>query len=162
MCLDVLASRHHLDLRKRRFAALVAEGIIADQKVVLAKPQTFMNLSGEAVRSLMGWYKLTPADLLVIYDDLDLPLGKIRIRERGSSGGHRGVQSIIDWVKTQDFARMRIGIGRPAGVEAKGYVLADITADEMPIVREALARGADAVEMILSQGIVAAMNKYNA
>ena len=161
MCVDRLAERHGLTFNQRRFKALVAEGTIAGQKVALVKPQTFMNLSGEAVRSLEGWYKLTPQDILVIYDDMDLPLGKIRIRERGSSGGHRGVQSIIDWLKTQDFPRLRIGIGRREEGEAKEYVLGDFTPEEKPAVEETFAKAADAVETILSEGIVKAMNKYN-
>lgn len=161
MCLDLLASRHGLAFSQPRFKALVAEGSIAGHKVALAKPQTFMNLSGKAVRSLLGWYRLIPNDLLVIYDDMDLPLGKIRIRERGSSGGHRGIQSIIDWLKSQDFPRLRIGISRPEETGAIGYVLANFTDEEQRVVNDALYRAADAVETILTEGIVAAMNKYN-
>jgi peptidyl-tRNA hydrolase, PTH1 family len=160
MCLDLLAARHGLTFNQRRFKASVAEWH-RGEKVALAKPQTFMNLSGEAVRSLMGWYHWTPADVLVVYDDLDLPLGTLRIREGGSSGGHRGMQSIVDWLKTQEFPRLRIGIGRPAVQEVKGYVLADFHADEKPVVEETIARAADAVETILAEGIVSAMNKFN-
>jgi PTH1 family peptidyl-tRNA hydrolase len=161
MCLDLLASRHSINFNQRRFKAVVGEGNLAGQRVMLAKPETFMNLSGEAVRSLMGWYHLTPADVLVVYDDMDLPLGKIRLRERGSSGGHRGMQSIVDWLKTQEFPRVRIGIGRPEGQEVKGYVLADFHGDEKPVVEDALSRASEAVETILSEGIVPAMNKFN-
>ncbi|MBI2954162.1 MAG: aminoacyl-tRNA hydrolase [Chloroflexi bacterium] len=160
-CVDLLASRHGLTSSQRRFKALVAEGQIAGQRVLLAKPQTFMNLSGEAVKSILGWYKLSPEDLLVIYDDMDLPLGRIRVRERGSAGGHRGVQSIIDHLKTAEFPRLRIGIARPDDREAKEHVLADFTSAERPLIAETLGKAADAVEMILAKGIVAAMNVYN-
>lgn len=161
MCVDLLASRHGLIFNRRQFGALVAEGAISGEQVVLAKPQTFMNLSGQAVRSLMGWYRLAPDDILVIYDDMDLPLGRIRIRERGSSGGHRGVQSIIDWLRSQEFPRLRIGIGRGEGGEARGFVLSDFTDQERPVIEQALERAADAVESILREGLVKAMNKYN-
>lgn len=161
MCVDLLASRSGLALNQRRFKALVDEGSIAGQRVALAKPQTFMNLSGEAVRSLVGWYHLTPGDVLVIYDDMDLPFGRIRIRERGSAGGHRGVQSVIDGLRTQEFPRLRIGIGRPEGQQVVGFVLNDFSPTERGQLEDVLIRAADAVETILTTGTIAAMNEYN-
>ena len=161
MCVDGIAQKHRLPPYHRLFKAQVTDGLVAGKRVVLAKPQTFMNLSGESVRSLLGWYRLSHEDLLVIYDDLDLPLGRIRLRERGSSGGHRGVQSIIQCLKTQEFPRLRIGIARPGAGGAADYVLATFTPDEKPIVGAALSRAIEAVETVLTQGIVAAMNKYN-
>jgi PTH1 family peptidyl-tRNA hydrolase len=144
-------------------------GEVAGTRVVLAKPQTFMNLSGEAVAALVHRYKLAPEDILVVYDDLDLPLGKIRIREKGSSGGHKGIKSIIEHLGTQDFPRIRIGIAPlvsdagnlPEKVDAVEHVLSDFTDEEKTIMLEVYPRVAAAIHCILTEGIVAAMNKYN-
>ena len=159
--LDVIAGRIGAEFKRRKFKALIAEGDIAGQKLVLAKPQTYMNLSGESVRALVGWYRLKATDFVVIHDDLDLPLGRIRIRESGSAGGHKGMQSIISWLKTQEIARIRIGVGHPSEEETIDYVLAQFRRDEKPVIQDACLRAADAVETILREGIVAAMNKYN-
>ncbi len=158
---DAIAGKFGFPSWRRLFKAQVAEGSLAGKRVVLVKPQTFMNLSGEAVRSIMGWYKVTPRDLLVVYDDMDLPLGTIRIREHGSSGGHRGVQSIIEWVKTQEFPRLRIGIARPQAQGAAGYVLATFSPEERPIVESIIARSTEAVETLVAEGIAVAMNRHN-
>lgn len=160
-CVDELARRAGVSSWRRLFDALVATFQLAGQKVMLAKPQTFMNLSGEAVARLMRYYGVAPRDLLVIYDDMDLPVGKLRIREAGSSGGHKGMVSIIAAIGTEAFPRLRIGIGRPRALDATGHVLGRFDAADEPAVAEALGRAADAVETILSEGIVAAMNRYN-
>jgi len=160
-CVDELARRWGLAVTKRAFRALIASGYAAGQRVLLAKPQTYMNLSGESVGPLMRYYGLPPADLLVIYDDMDLPLGRIRIRERGSSGGHRGVASIIAALGTDGFPRLRLGIGRPPGEVAVGHVLGRFVGPEEQLAAETLRRAADAVETILAQGLSAAMNEYN-
>ena len=112
-CLERIAREHSMDFSKVMFKAYVASGQIAGEKVLLAKPLTFMNLSGQAARPLFRWYRVALPDLLVVYDDLDLPTGKIRLRKKGGSGGHKGMASIIEMLGTQDFARLRIGIGRP-------------------------------------------------
>ncbi|MCL5962032.1 MAG: aminoacyl-tRNA hydrolase [Chloroflexi bacterium] len=161
MSADAIAHRFSFPSWRRLFKAQVSEGTVAGKRVVLAKPQTFMNLSGEAVRSLLGWYKLDPRHLLAIYDDMDLPLGTIRIRERGSAGGHKGVQSIIQWTKTQEFPRLRIGIARPGREGAADYVLSTFAPDEKPVIEDVISRCVEAVETILSEGIATAMNRYN-
>ncbi len=161
-CVRWLAKKHSLSFEGTRAHARIAQGAILGKPVVLARPQTFMNLSGQAVHGLQQWLRLTPADLLVIHDDLDLPLGRLRLRPGGSAGGHRGIRSIIDSVGTQEFARLRVGIGRPEGNDAVDYVLGDFNAVERQIMAEAYARAADAVECILADGLEAAMNRFNA
>ncbi len=145
-----------------RCRSLVMEARFQDQKVVLAKPQTYMNNSGEAVKPLLRWYGLGLAELLVICDDLDLPLGQIRIRKKGGHGGHRGLKSIIGAVGGNEFARLRIGIGRPAPeIDVVQWVLGRFSAAEAPVIEEALARAARAVQILLSEGIERAMNQFN-
>jgi len=162
-CLDTLAERHGLEFRVKRANSLVAEGSIRGQRVAIAKPQTYMNLSGQAVSSLRGWYKIDPAsELLVVYDDLDLPFAKIRIRERGSAGTHNGMRSIVGQLGGGDFPRLRVGIDRPPGkMDPANYVLARFTKDEeaeLPALRDTVA---DAVELMVREGVAAAMNRYN-
>jgi PTH1 family peptidyl-tRNA hydrolase len=161
-CVDELARRMGLTFARRAFQALVVTVRMDGQRVMLAKPQTYMNLSGDAVGPLIRYYGLSPDYLLSIYDDLDLPLGRIRIRERGSSGGHKGIASIIEAIGTDAFPRLRIGIGRPAGVEAASYVLGRFTPDEEPTLAEVINRAADAVGVIVREGVTVAMNRYNA
>jgi PTH1 family peptidyl-tRNA hydrolase len=133
---------------------------VDEKRVVLAKPRTFMNLSGQAVSRLVRQFNVPLEDLVVICDDLDLPLGKVRIRQRGGSAGHKGMESISDSLGSQDFPRIRVGIGRPDGDEIS-YVLSDFTAEEKDVVKEAVAEVADALYCILTEGIEAAMNRYN-
>ncbi|MDH7481810.1 MAG: aminoacyl-tRNA hydrolase [Armatimonadota bacterium] len=161
MTVDLLSRRHHIPIRARALRAHIGQGIIAGQEVVLAKPLTFMNLSGQAVSALVRKYQVTPADLIVISDDVNLPLGRLRIRASGSAGGHGGLKSIINELGTEDFPRIRIGIGMPAG-DMVDYVLSKFSRSEMPIIREVISRAADAVETILEQGIEQAMNRFNA
>lgn len=168
-CVDLFAREHGISLTQRGARSKLGPGEVAGTKIVLAKPQTFMNLSGEAVSALMHRYKLSPQDILVIHDDLDLPLGKIRIRERGSSGGHNGLKSIIARLGTQDFPRIRVGIspaedsdiGSEPKVDAIEHVLGDFTEAEKTVMREVYVKVAAAIECVLSEGIAAAMNKYN-
>ncbi|WP_026371038.1 aminoacyl-tRNA hydrolase [Kallotenue papyrolyticum] len=162
-CLSYLAQRHGLAFNEKQHRARLATGVIRGQRVVLAKPFTYMNDSGLAVAALVRWYKLDPAThLLVIYDDLDLPFGTIRLRPGGSAGGQRGVQSIIQHLGTQQFPRLRVGIGRPpAGWDAKDYVLSNWTRAEEAALPELYARVADAVETVLGEGLAAAMNRFN-
>ena len=135
-------------------------GDIAGTKVVLAKPQTFMNLSGQAVDLLVRRFNVSPGDLLVIYDDMDLPLGKVRIRQRGSSAGHRGVESIIASLGSDEFPRIRVGIGHPEG-DVISHILKGFTSEEREIVKQVMTMVSDAIYCILSEGIDAAMNCYN-
>jgi PTH1 family peptidyl-tRNA hydrolase len=147
----------------RRAKASLALGKIAAISigVALAKPLTYMNLSGQAVGQLVSFYKLSLEDILVIYDDLDLPLGTIRLRPEGGSGGHKGMRSIIEVLGSQAFPRLRVGIGRPPGDDAVSYVLSDFTADEQITLESVYEKVVAAVELFLREGIEAAMNVYN-
>jgi len=160
-CVERLAQEHDLLSGRIMFKAYITTGRIAGARVVLARPLTFMNLSGLAVRPLLRWFHIAPSDLLVICDDLDLPLGRIRMRAKGGAGGHKGVWSIIDALRTEDFARLRIGIGRPARGEPQAYVLSDFTADELPVIQDAYQQALAAVVSFVTVGIEAAMNRAN-
>jgi PTH1 family peptidyl-tRNA hydrolase len=160
-CLDRLAKAWGLSLSRRKHKALLAQGEIVGQRAVLAKPQTFMNLSGEAVKRLARFYQVPPENILVIYDDLDLPLGRIRLRPEGGSGGHKGMKSIIQHLGSNGFARLRVGIGRPTHGDPVDYVLSDFTSDEWTVIEEVYERVVSAVELWLAKGIAAAMNRYN-
>jgi PTH1 family peptidyl-tRNA hydrolase len=168
-CINQLAKQNSIDLKQRQCQSRVGTGTVASTKVVLAKPGTFVNRSGEAVKQLMRKHSVEPKDILIIYDDLDLSLGKIRLRQNGSSGGHKGMKSIIASLGSQDFCRIKIGIGRPH--EEKGsnrdeelvvdHVLSDFTSEETSIIKPAIIRAAEAAEYIVAQGIEEAMNKFN-
>jgi len=144
---DELAETFRLTFSRTEHDALTAHGTIADERVILSKPQTFMNESGKAVQALTSYYKIPPERLLVIYDDLDLPLGTVRFRQEGSSGGHRGVQSIINRLSTRQFPRLRLGIGRPPGrMDPAAYVLQDFSEDEEPVMWDVLRMAKDLAE----------------
>jgi PTH1 family peptidyl-tRNA hydrolase len=161
-CLELLAARHELAFDKRQKQAVIAAGAIQTRRTILAKPQTFMNESGRAVVPLAHFYKVQPERLMVVYDDLDLPLGTIRLRPEGGSGGHKGMRSIIEHIGTQSFPRLRIGIGRPPGqMDPAAYVLEDFTTEEEPLLEETLERAVAAIEVWLSEGVEVAMNQYN-
>ncbi len=161
LVVDALAKKHGLRFAHRWGQAQVALGTVAGVPVALAKPQTYMNLSGEAARSLLRRLDLSAGALLVVADDIDMPLGRIRLRERGSSGGHRGVQSIVDRLGTDEFVRLKIGVGRPDPREAADYVLSEFADSERELVAEVAKRAAEAVETALSSGVSVAMNRYN-
>lgn len=163
MALDALARRHGLAFDKMMSKGMVALGEISRLKVALVKPQTFMNTSGQCVGPVMKFYKSTPADLLVLYDELDLPAGQLRMRAGGSAGGHNGMKSIIQSIGTQDFPRLRMGIGRPPGrMDPAAYVLQNFDAGESADVDELIDRTIAAVEVWLTSGIDLAMNRANA
>ena len=168
-CLNRLARRQGIAFTKRGRLATVGEGRLAGRSVVLAKPRTFVNLSGRSVGHLLRRYRLSPRRLLVVYDDLDLPLGRVRLRPRGAHGGHRGVRSIVEAIGSEDFPRIRIGIGRP---EVDGeptwepeavaaYVLAPMTAEERRVLDEAAATAGEAILCLLAEGVDRAMDRYN-
>ena len=160
-CVDELARRHGLKWERPRLKAIQARGRIAGQDVVLAKPQTYMNVSGASVVQLVKWYK-TPLDqLLVVADDLDLPYGQLRLRAEGSAGGQKGLASIIQQLRTNAVPRLRIGIGRPRWGEPSGYVLSRFTKEQAAALPEIIGRAADAAEVWLTDGLIAAMNRYN-
>lgn len=159
----VLADRHALRFEEKAHQSRLATGRIMQQRVVLAKPFTFMNDSGRAVAALVRWHKLDPAThLLVIMDDLDLPFGTLRLRASGSAGGQNGMKSIIAQLGTPQFSRLRIGIGRPApGRDPAAYVLQNWDKDQAPSLPDLLSRAADASEVFIADGIAAAMNRFN-
>lgn len=162
-CVDLLAGKHGIALSKSQHKARLGTGQVAGRRAILAEPQTYVNSSGEAVGAVARYYKVAPEDVLVIYDDLDLPQGTIRLRPGGSSGGHNGIKSIVDHLGTQAFPRVRIGIGRPPGrMEPKDYVLQDFSAAEREVMVEVYDRVVDAVETFIREGIREAMNRFNA
>jgi PTH1 family peptidyl-tRNA hydrolase len=157
-----LGARHHAKFRESsKWQARTARVAAGGEDVLLAEPMTFMNLSGRAVRQLVGFYKIAIADMLVMVDDADLPLGKLRIRLSGSAGGHNGLKSIIQELGTQEFSRLRIGVGRQAG-ELRNHVLGRFGADEREPIETAVKRAADAADMFVTDGILKAMNTFNA
>lgn len=161
-CVERFAAVHGLSFSKRQKKARVALGTVDDHPLVLARPRTFMNKSGQAVAPLVRFYKIPLERVLLIYDDLDLPLGTTRLRPSGGSGGHRGVRSVIQQLGSQAFARLRIGIGRPPGrMEPADYVLQDFSAAEEELLDQVLEQAVDAIEAWLDQGIEAAMSRYN-
>jgi len=160
-CVERLASRHGIAITRKRFKALVGEGTVAEHKAVLLKPQTFMNDSGLSVAPASHWFKVPASRIIVMYDDLDLPLGKVRVRPGGSSGGHHGIESIIRELGDSEFTRVRVGIGRPERGDPIDYVLSRFSPEQEPVIDEACALAVEAVECILAQGIKAAMNAYN-
>lgn len=162
MLVDRMAVR--LDARgmKLQSKAIVTSGNYEDRKIILAKPQTYMNLSGQSVQGLLHFYKIPPENLIVAHDDLDLPLGTIRIRPGGGAGGQRGMASTIEYLGTKDFPRLRLGIGRPPGRMAPAdYVLQDFSRADLLTVSETLERAADAVQTFVTAGLNKAMNQFN-
>lgn len=160
--IDTLARHPSVNAFREKFESLVAEGRVDDETLLLVKPQTYMNLSGRAVRALLDFYKLSPQQLLVVCDDIHLPLGKLRLRARGSHGGHNGLRDIQLHLGTEEYPRLRLGVGEPAIGEAVDHVLGRFRASEQPIITEAILRAAQAVECWALQGIEAAMNRFNA
>lgn len=161
-CLDYIAEKHNISLDKKSMKAFWGKGTLAGKDVLLAKPQTFMNLSGQSVGEIVRFYKLDPKeDLLVIYDDLDLSFGKIRLRPTGSSGGQNGLKNILELMGTNDVQRLRVGIGRPVQGNARDRVLNDFGPDESKAIQEIYGRVEQAVQVWLSDGILKAMNQFN-
>ena len=161
-CIDDMGRHAGITVSERRRTVVLGQGRTEGEEVVLAKPRTFMNNSGEAVSYLMTRFPSSLQDLLIIYDDMDLPLGKVRIRAAGSAGGHRGMESIVAAVGSTDFPRIRIGVGRPSpGAGEVQYVLGPFTGEEKPLIEEAVSTVREAVSDILGHGLELAMNRYN-
>lgn len=160
---DVLAEKYDIAVTARKHRAYCGKGIINGQKVVLMKPQTYMNLSGESLRAAVEYYKVDPTEeLLVLFDDISLAPGQIRIRRKGSAGGHNGIKNIIANLNTQDFARIKIGVGeKPKQMDLVDYVLGPFSKAERELVDEAIGRTIEAVDIILGETIDKAMNQYN-
>ena len=163
VAVDQLAQWLSITVDRSMHQALVGQAVYAGEKIVLAKPQTFMNLSGYAVTKLLNWFKIPPAHLVVIYDDLDLPPGRLRIRNQGSAGGHRGMDSVIGQLGRQDFTRVRIGIGRPPvpGPEVVDWVLSRPSPDEEAEIDKVLNMLPEVCGELIKAGTASAMNKYN-
>ncbi len=162
MVIDKLASECGIKLNRKGFYSIWSEGLIVGEKVILAKPQTFMNLSGKAVRSILKNLRAETSDLLIISDDMDIGLGKIKIRQKGSSGGHKGIKSVIDAIGTDRFIRLRIGIGKPENKEeTESYVLRSFKKTEIPSATESVHMAAEATVTIIKDGVTAAMNRFN-
>ena len=162
MLVDALAERLNAPAWKEDFFSSVTEVRIGGEKVFLVKPLTYMNNSGEAIGPMLSYYKMETDDLTVVHDDMDIPAGMVRIRKKGSSGGHNGIKSVIAHVGGEDFARVRIGIGRPpAGWTVINHVLAPFSSEDVPKIREAINYLLPAVECIVTDGVDLAMNRYN-
>ncbi len=160
--IELLSKRLDIPINKTKFKALIGEGRIGNEKVVLAKPQTFMNLSGESVMAMMSFYGIEPEQLIVIYDDIDTAPGKIRIRKKGSAGTHNGMRNIIYLLKKDEFPRVRIGIGKQVHGDLADYVLGRFSKEEIPIIGEAMDRAADSVLVMIEKSVDEAMNQFNA
>jgi len=161
MAVDRLAARDGIELKRVQSKAIVGVGRLAGLPVILAKPQTFMNLSGDSVGALAAYYRIPLVRMLVIYDELDIPFGTIRLREKGSAGGHNGMRSIIQHMGGE-FPRLRLGIGRPPGrMDPAAFVLQDFGRDELPLVSEMLNVAVEAVESFVRDGINLTMSRYN-
>ena len=163
MCIDFLSEKHNINVSKAKHKAIIGEGEISGEKVILAKPQTYMNLSGESVRELAGWYKIESKHIIIVYDDVNIDIGKIRIRERGSAGGQNGMNSIIQQLNTDAFPRIRIGIGigKPTEKDLANYVLSKVPQSELDNLFEAIGDAVSATELILKGDIQSSMNKFN-
>lgn len=161
--IDAMAQKYNVELTEKKHRAICGSGYIAGQKVLLVKPQTYMNLSGESIRAIMDFYKLDPEqELLVVYDDISLEPGRIRVRAKGSAGGHNGIKNIIAHTGTQAFARIKVGVGeKPAGWDLADYVLGHFSKEERAKVEEAFADAIQAAEMILMDDLAGAMNQFN-
>lgn len=162
MVVDELLSRHQWKLNHKKFNGHYSLEHYQGEKIILLQPQTYMNLSGESIKGLIDYYNIKIEDLLVIYDDLDLPVGKVRLREKGGHGGHNGVRSIIDHLRTKNFKRLRIGIGRPVKpIPIIDYVLSSFSKEEKHEATMSVSLAADACESWLNASFAEVMNKYN-
>lgn len=162
IAIDKLADKYNIEISKEKHKALIGNGMIANEKVVLVKPQTFMNLSGEAVFEVINFYKEELSKLIVIFDDIDLSVGTIRIKEKGSAGTHNGVKSLVKELASQNFKRIKIGIGKPAGnIDLIGHVLGKFSKEEFAQIENKANDAVCAVEMIIEGKLLEAMNKYN-
>lgn len=159
--IDYISQKNNIDVKKIKHKAIIGEGKLCGEKVVLAKPQTFMNLSGDSIRELADWYKIDNDKIIILYDDISLPVGTIRIREKGSAGGHNGIKSIILNLNSDVFGRIKIGVGANKEGDLCDYVLGKISKAEAEILFKVMERANDAVIEMIKSGAQSAMNKYN-
>lgn len=158
--IDNIAKEYNIEINRQKFKGVYGEGFINGEKVILLKPTTYMNLSGESVREVVDFYKLACDDIVVIYDDISLDVGRIRLREKGSAGGHNGIKSIISHLGTDVFPRIKVGVGQP-NVDLVNYVLGKFTDEEMEVLSESIDASTKAVSEIIKDDIKSAMNKFN-
>lgn len=158
---DAFARQYGIEVRKKKFGGLVGDGMVGDTKVLLVKPQKYMNLSGQVVATAVGFYRLSIDNIIVVTDDMALEPGRIRLRAKGSAGGHNGLSDIKNKLGSQDYARLRVGIGRSEYIIARDYVLGRPTSDEKELIDEAVKRSKEALFCWVNEGIEPAMNKYN-
>lgn len=161
IAIDLLAETYDIRVNKLKFKSLIGEGRIAGQRVLLMKPQTYMNLSGEAIREAVHFYQIDPAQLIVIYDDIDIPVGSFRIRKKGSAGTHNGMRSVVYQLQSDQFPRIRVGIGSEKPVDLIHYVTSGVSKEEKTLIEDALEKSAQAAAAIVETGIERAMNAYN-
>ncbi len=161
--IDELADKENISVMEKKHKAIIGKGVVAGQKVILAKPTTFMNLSGESVRELVDYYKVDETEeLIIISDDISLDVGRLRVRKKGSAGGHNGLKSIISHVGHDNFVRVKMGVGeKPKGWDLADYVLGRFSGPERETMNDAAKRAADAIRTIIAEGPDAAMNKFN-
>ena len=158
--IDNIASEYNIDINRQKFKGIYGEGFIENEKVILLKPTTYMNLSGESIREVIDFYKLSNEEVIVIYDDISLNVGILRIRDKGSAGGHNGIKSIIAHLGTDVFPRIKVGVGQP-NVDLVKYVLGNFTKEEMEVLEESIDAATKAVREMVKNNTTAAMNKFN-
>jgi PTH1 family peptidyl-tRNA hydrolase len=161
MCVDAFAAKHGIEIKKSMLKGLYGTGTVAGEKIIVVKPETFMNLSGECLAAYVDYYKTDSEKLIVVYDDVDFPLGAVKIRKSGGAGTHNGMKNIVWLMKTQDFPRVRVGIGDSGETDMMNYVLTPFMREERAQIAQAADKVSDILEEIVRNGIDAAMNRYN-
>lgn len=159
--IDLLSAKYNIEINRRKFKGVYGDGKIKGERVILLKPTTYMNLSGESLREVIDFYKIPNENVLVIYDDISLEVGRLRIREKGSAGGHNGIKSIISHLGSDVFPRIKLGVGQPSKGDLADFVLGKFSSEEREKVKKVFEAAANAVEVVIEEGTVEAMNKYN-
>ena len=160
--IDVLADMFHTTVEEKKFQGLYGRAMIEGEKVIFLKPQTFMNLSGECIWAAADFYKIEPENIIIIYDDISLDVGQLRIRKKGSAGGHNGIKNIIAHLGTQEFPRIKVGVGaKPPKMDLADYVLSRFSREDRAVMEDAFKDAAEAVQVMIAQGADAAMNRFN-
>jgi len=159
--IDVISEKYNIDLNKKKFKGMYGDGTIANEKVILLKPLTYMNLSGESVKEVTDFYKIPKENVIVIYDDISLEVGRMRIREKGSAGGHNGIKNIIAHFNSDVFPRIKVGVGQPVQRDLVSHVLGKFSKDDREILSKVFEAASDATENIIEKGTAEAMNKFN-
>lgn len=159
--IDYLADSHNIDIHKIKHKAMIGEGMIGQEKVMLVKPQTFMNLSGRSILEILQFYKIKPEQMIIVYDDIDIEIGRLRIRTKGSAGTHNGMKSVLYEIQSDVFPRIRVGIGKPEYADLIHYVMGKFSQEDRELIDAAIKKAAEAIETIIKEGMNMAMNRYN-